>query len=424
MSRLSQAAKSRWARPSVVLSAIGIILFILTLATEGPTSLGRYSTYSAQQYGVKGTFEVLKRLGFPVNRRITSFVDSVRSDAVYVILDPPIRLSDSERNQLIAAVRAGAGLIFSGDRPLRDSFQFATKLTFGTSTVISETRAAGGQLRGEKNGRPSAYIPIEATVSLKDPTAEQAVFLWFQSLLAETRTDSADSEAIILGRSVGKGKVVVISDPAIFHNVFAKDGRAIAALSRALLWMKAAGTQNGGRPVLFDEYHQGYGVHADITKAVYSALIHTPAGRAAGQVIIASLILLFALGARPLPPVVPAEITRRSPLEHVGALANAYDETDAKDIALERLIRGLRRRHPLGIPRGVSHEQYLLRLKAHLPIAADSIATLIGMLPDSTTTDAKSTDPSVRQTEQRTTQQAHIAIAGNAIARIESFTRL
>ncbi len=389
-----------------MLSAIAIVLFILTLTTEGPTSAGRFSTHSAQQYGVKGTFEVLKRLGFSVNRRITSFVDSVQSDAVYVVLDPPIRLSDSERNQLIAAVRAGAGLIFSGDGPLRDSFQFATKLTFGTSTVIAETRAAGGQLRPKKNGRPPAFIPIEATVSLKNPAAERVVFLWFQPLLDETRTDSAHSEAVILGRSVGKGKVVIISDPDIFHNVFAKDGRAIIALSRALIWMQAADAK---RPVVFDEYHQGYGIHADITKAVRSALMHTPAGRAATQAIIASLILLFALGARPLPPVAPAQITRRSPLEHVGALANAYDQTDAKDIALERLIRGLRRRHPLGIPKGVSHEQYLSGLQAHLPLAADSIATLIAMLPDKI---------------QPTKQQDHIAVAGNAIAKIESLTRL
>jgi hypothetical protein len=94
------------------------------------------------------------------------------------------------------------------------------------------------------------------------------------------------------------------------------------------------------------------------------------------QGVGAALLLLAALGARPLVPVGRQRIERRSPFEHVGALARAYEEIGATRVVARRLVRGLRRR--LGSstsPSATRDEDALLAaLEARHPALAPQIA--------------------------------------------------
>ncbi len=96
---------------------------------------------------------------------------------------------------------------------------------------------------------------------------------------------------------------------------------------------------------MFDEYHQGYGAHASVMRAAGHFLVATPVGRGIAQGIGAALVLLLAVGVRPIAPTDRRTIERRSPLEHVAALAQAYQQIGATRVAARRLARGLRRRH-------------------------------------------------------------------------------
>ena len=131
---------------------------------------------------------------------------------------------------------------------------------------------------------------------------------------------------------------------------------------------------------MFDEYHQGYGERITTLGVIGSALAGTSWGRALLQLALAGLLYLMVLGVRPIAPVARARYERRSPLEHVGALSRAYEAIGASQLAVQRLVRGVRRRHPLGTTSHLSDEQYLALLRARIPAASSDIDTLIGTL--------------------------------------------
>jgi len=86
-------------------------------------------------------------------------------------------------------------------------------------------------------------------------------------------------------------------------------------------------------------------VEPSVLGAVWQALTEVPAGRALAQAGLAALVLLAAFAPRALPPAAERRAERRSPLEHVGALAGAYREARATRLVARRLARGLRRRY-------------------------------------------------------------------------------
>ena len=77
---------------------------------------------------------------------------------------------------------------------------------------------------------------------------------------------------------------------------------------------------------------------------VWRYLSATASGHFLAQGLLAGVLVLLALGPRPLPPADPVREPRRSPLEHADALAHAYADVDATRTATERLVSGLRRR--------------------------------------------------------------------------------
>jgi hypothetical protein len=166
---------------------------------------------------------------------------------------------------------------------------------------------------------------------------------------------------VALGFAVGRGRVVALAEPAILRNQALRVGAPGVYAVRMLQWAGPA----GGR-IVFDEYHQGFGPHADIPGAVSYALAHTAPGRMVMALGVAALLLLLAVGPRPIPPAPRTRFERRSPLEHVGALAHAYEQIAATRLAARRLVQGVRRRHSPGARRGAD-EAFLAAVAARHP---------------------------------------------------------
>ena len=122
-----------------------------------------------------------------------------------------------------------------------------------------------------------------------------------------------------------------------------------------------------------DEYHQGFGVHENMPRAIRDALFHTAPGRVVVQLVAAGLILLLVYGVRPIAPLKRRSVERRSPLEHVGALARAYQQSGATRAGTQRLLRGLRRRRPLGATGALDDESYLSLVISRKPELADEV---------------------------------------------------
>ena len=368
-----------------------------------------YSSYSVDAQGSRGLYEVLGHLGFVVSRNIKSLASPLDSTSAYVLLQPAQPLTTTEQANLLGAVRHGAALVFTAnDDELADSLGFQALVPSDGFYTLNSTSVAGGNPPAPSVQDPRVAFqnafPISIALKSRSKSGNQS-FLWLDSQGDSTtaRVDSAQRPALVLGHSFGRGYVIAITPAPIVTNRIMRDPRAAIAIVRALQFANTAtASQPRFNRVVFDEYHHGFGTHADVAAAVARALGETPVGRMTIEVIAAALVLLLAFAVRPIAPVSTAPLSRRSPLEHVGALAHAYLQVDARKLATGRLVRGLRRRHPLGLPRSQPDSVYLSTLRDRLP----TVSTDVGRILASLSTDSHDSSD-------------HFATTGAAVANIE-----
>lgn len=204
-----------------------------------------------------------------------------------------------------------------------------------------------------------------------------------------------------IGLPLGKGRVVVVADGDWLRNDVLRVCRWHAGVTsvRMLEWLSAGGTP---RHLVVDEWHQGRGIHPSAAGALGYFVTRDPRGRMLAQGVVAALLLLAALGARPLVPAAGGRIERRSPFEHVGALARAYEEIEATRVVTRRLVRGLRRR--LGATAGQGgprdEESLLAALESRHPALQPQVAL-------------------VREALARPQTPARLLEVGRAVAEIE-----
>jgi len=348
-------------RPAVVLPTALVLVIVSILLSPEQTPVdreGRLTTYAASPGAARGMYEVAQRLGWRVSRRVSPLTRPLDTAAVYAILDPPIPLSLDETHTMLDAVRRGAGLVYvvENGSPLSDSLRVRHSDS-GYYAVRGPRDSAACPGRDSPaatmwyDQRVHLYA-IQATAPLPSDTV---VFLLLRRSPPGPRSDSSLSSSsatkrwpryAAVGFPLGRGRVVAVADADAFRNDVVRVcrwgvGRQVVGM---LDWVSG-----GGRPPLvFDEYHQGFGPHASVTRAMAHFLVRAPSGRTVAQIAAAGLVLLLALAVRPIVPRERSSIERRSPLEHVAALARAYEQIGASRVAARRLARGLRRRHTPG----------------------------------------------------------------------------
>jgi len=374
---MANKSVDRWLRPVIVLPVLGLLLVVAVILS--PSGLAntdtRLTTYSTTPFGARALYDVLGRLGWHVLRRRRVFRAPVDSTGTYLILSPPLDLSATEVSALLDAVRRGATIVVSPDAgsPLSDSLRirrtrFDQDLEVLRSDTTDVSDPASALIAAAVNaGGFSRYLrPV--------PTSErdtEPVFPPDTATLLRVRADSGRARPAIMTRRLGKGTAVIVAELAFARNDNVRDTTGMILAVRLL---ERAGIDRSHR-LVFDEYHQGFGDAANMSAAIDQALFGTPVGRAAVQALIAGLILLLAVGIRPVAPRERPSIERRSPLEHVGALRLAYEQIQATRLATSRLVRGLRRRHPLGAG-ALTDDAYLSLLAQRVPVAANDVALL------------------------------------------------
>jgi hypothetical protein len=96
--------------------------------------------------------------------------------------------------------------------------------------------------------------------------------------------------------------------------------------------------------MIVDEYHHGYDASQSLSGATIGWTFRSPWGWAILQLAGVGLIALLAAGIRFGPIRSGIERRRRSPLEHVRALATALAAARGHDVAVRLIVQGLRRR--------------------------------------------------------------------------------
>ena len=401
--------RERWSRlvphllsPRTIIVAFMVFLVLTVLSRphiDDMESDARLTTYAADAYGARGLYDVLERLGWHVTRRTTPLELPLDTAATYVILAPPVALTQSEVHAVLSAVRRGASLLVVPVRgsPLADSLRLRPSAAGWHSIVEWEedreedgerdTLQGGGAMR-RALAALMVPVPNECEPGVFDPPlgtrwlsshleqrgplpGEPEVFL---QVRVRQRGRAERLRPAVMGFPMGAGRVVAVADPHLLRNDVIRlcehDAGVLAV--RAFTWLGAPGGE-----VVFDEYHQGFGRHPSVVRATASFLRGTSPGRMLLQAIVAGLILLIAVSVRPIRPRPMERIERRSPLEHVGALARAYEQVGATRTATRRLVRGLRRRHAAGAPLAGSDERFLQSITALHPDAAPDVALLL-----------------------------------------------
>jgi len=189
----------------------------------------------------------------------------------------------------------------------------------------------------------------------------------------------------------GERAVTLVADDRLFRN------RALRNTSAGTLTLGLVVPRY--RRMVVDEYHHGYQAAGSLAAAALDWSTRSPWGWAVWQLLAVGVIALVASGVRFGPVRSAIERRRRSPMEHVRALATALAAARGHDVAVRLMIQGLRRR----LSRG------------NRPAPADLDVWLEGLRPSVRTARGREALQSLTATTRRPQDADTVLIAANAV---------
>ena len=355
-------------RDHVLLAVLAALILLLAGIADSRKTEGegdpRPSTFLSGERGARALRLVLEEAGLPTRQRLTPLADADSISGPLAMLAPTREPTPAELRRLAAWVHGGGTLLYvarEGD-PTLDTLGLALR------SLAPDSLSGFEELMWEGATATATDAPLAAgTATVQGfrrafaDTSRALAGGRFTSLL----TSGGRPVALLL--PLGKGRVVAWSDPAPFVNESLRASGAAPLFVRA-----AAGGREGRRPVVFDEYHHGFAGGGSAVRGTLRFLARDRLGRVALQLALAGVGLLLLAGRRFGAPLPPPPARRRSPLEHVEALAGAYRQGGARKTARRLLLAGLARR--LGrrqTPAG--GEEELVRSLAHrLPVQSEA----------------------------------------------------
>ncbi|MDO8684006.1 MAG: hypothetical protein Q7N50_11050 [Armatimonadota bacterium] len=300
--------------------------FVILRGARQPDISTNHTSYSVQSSGTKALFILLNRLGYRAERlRISPEIDQLHARAL-VIIGPKKNYPD-----------------LSPDSPL-DKWM----------------RAGGSILLFMNEANPDLDIGVKATEPVRNRGIQQVkvtpayaggvshLYLRSRSRLqyfdSDMRSVARDSHGVIaVEASVGRGRLVVLSDPWIASN------SAIGKSDNAVFITNLVSARNRrGEIVLFDEYSQGYGIPKSKLGALPRPLLF-----AIVQFAIIVLLAVYTAGRRfGSVRQQPDKASRRPAHEYVRAMGRLYKRAHARPATIGILLESFRNDicRRLGIP--------------------------------------------------------------------------
>jgi len=298
----------------------------------------RLSTYVAGPYGAKGLAQVLERLGVLVERRRRPYFDLVEAGAgarpapqlllAFLDVQPP---SAPELVAVRDYVGRGGRIFVAGVTGIETCFGYVSRRMWHDAAADSRAVRVPAGWHLPNTWRVLRRMPAESLAA--DDRCPLRSAAQVDTLL---RTVDDRPVAVRLGFA-GGGEAMLLADGRFLANRALKETDAGLAV---LPWFLNGRT----RRVTMDEYHLGFGGGASLPGAFWGWLIHHPVGWAILQLAGVALVGLAVQAVRFGPARSAVERRRRSPLEHLEALAAGLEGAGGADTAVGLTVRGLRRR--------------------------------------------------------------------------------
>jgi hypothetical protein len=297
----------------------------------------RRSSFLAGPSGAKGLADGLRRLGVVVDtwRRPVGSLDSSVPPGTLTAFVGPTEPLDLREGAALAALRRDLLLAGGSAAAAMRCLGWDVRFTPGDSLRLRSLPGAGPMPPARAvlstrstpvvtdSGRSEDAAPVSCTV----PSARAV-----DTLL---RTADGRPVAVVVGL-IGGRRVTLVADDRLFTNRLLRDtGAGPFALGLVVPRYDR---------VVVDEYHHGFDASASLAGAAASWTLHSPVGWSILQLCAVGVLALLAAGVRfgPVRPGLPRR--RRSPLEHVRALAAALAAARGHDTAVGLMVQGLRRR--------------------------------------------------------------------------------
>lgn len=325
---------------AVVLAAVAGLL----AAPDPMVTDQRRATRITGPNGASGFASVLDTLGATVQRWDRPFfqLDSAhaRAGRWLMILEPTYPFVESELRELAQWVAAGGHVFAAGETGLERCY--GVRALVLSAAPSSRPRRALREASGLdvhdarawwRPARPAGASPPDDCNGLPHGIARQAPL----------RTVAGDTVAMTIDLANG-ARVVLLADSRYVANEDLKETDAGLLIVPLVL---PAGPGDDAA-FLFDDFHHGYGTRGSLTRATASWMARTPLGWAMLQLAFVGLLVLAARAVRFGPALEVVHRERRSPLDHVDALATGLARARRDETTVALLVDGLRRR--LGRP--------------------------------------------------------------------------
>lgn len=344
----------------ILLGALAILILVTGPARDARNDADpRVSTFRSTANGARALYLTLDELGVPVGRWLYALADADTSPGVLALVAPTQAMTPHELNWLREWVEAGGTLFYvaRAGAGIHDTLGLALEPheRHEDADPGRRPRSAVAQLTPVSHAWTDGIPPMRGRMRwvFADSSARIASGA-AEPLLV---TDNGDVGALTF--AVGDGTVVAWSDYRAFTNEELRESGALLLFARAVEALR-----HEDQPLVFDEFHHGYRARRGPAWATLHFLRDSPLGHATLQLIVAGAGVLVLLGRRFGAPTPPARADRRSPLEHVEALAGAYRKANARRRIRHLVVAGLMRRLGRRPPATPDEERRLLETLA------------------------------------------------------------
>lgn len=381
--------------PILIAAAVVLLTALVVLLTPREDTDDRLTITRPGADNAKLFAQLAARFGWPVRTTTTRFATRPDTTAIHVVLRGPIDMSAAERDRLLDAVRRGAGLLLVTDDETPGSILDSLGLTIESAGTVLPQRLActAAQnrrgLRDWPSGRPALVTLATPADSAgrrarKLPPGARSLldvevirFTRGPTILSSPR-QRRDTLSALVAMRYGRGRVVVAADGDVVRTDVLRVcewGMSLAAV-RALEYL----SQGARPPLVVAESYQGDAGADGAGRVVREALTDTRPGRATLALGAAGLLLLAARGRRTLSPLPMPRERRRSPLEHVDALATAWARVRGTRTVARQLVAGVRRRHGGVRHAAVDDTTFLRAIASRHPDVRDDVERLVAAL--------------------------------------------